>query len=81
MNAKEALNKIKWGEKEPEKYFVFYIDRISKELKKIKFSEIKKIEGSFFIMKKDGEETEIPIHRIRELRKENKLIWRRGNDS
>ena len=78
MNAKEELNKIKWGEKQPEKYFVFYIDRISKDLKKIPFAKIKKIEGNFFEIEENGKIAEIPTHRIREIRKDSKLIWRRG---
>ena len=77
MNAKEILNKIKWSEKEPEKYFIFYFDRISKNLVKIKFKDIKKIEGNFLIVEKQGKEAEIPIHRVREVRKQEKLIWRR----
>jgi len=47
-------------------------------LKKIEFRDIKNIEGNFLTVEKQGEEAEIPIHRIREIRKENKLIWRRG---
>jgi len=78
MNAKEILNKLKWDRsEEPEKCSVFYIDRISNKLEKIEFKKIKNIEGNFLILEKNGEETEIPIHRIREVRRENKLIWRR----
>ena len=78
MNAKEILNKIKWDiSAEPEEYFVFFIDRISQKLSKIRYEEIKKIEGNFFVIEKNSREAEIPIHRIREIRKGDKLIWRR----
>ena len=79
MNAKEILNKIKWdSSEEPEKCFVFYLDRISGGLKKVEFRKIKNIEGNFFEIEENGKITEIPIHRIREVRRENKLVWRRG---
>jgi uncharacterized protein (UPF0248 family) len=79
MNAKEILNKIKWDKsEEPDKCSVFYIDRISKKLEKIEFRDIKNIEGNFLVIEKNSEEVEIPIHRIREIRNEDKLIWRRG---
>ncbi|MBW3023192.1 DUF504 domain-containing protein [Candidatus Woesearchaeota archaeon] len=78
MNAKEMLNKIKWSDKEPEKYLIFYADRKSEKLAKVAFREINNFEGNFLVVEKDGKETEIPLHRIREIRKQEKLVWRRG---
>jgi len=79
MNAKEILNKLKWDKSaEPEKCSVLYTDRISQGLKTIPFQKIKKIEGNFFEIKEGGKTSEIPVHRIREIRKESRLIWRRG---
>ncbi|MBI1969749.1 DUF504 domain-containing protein [Candidatus Woesearchaeota archaeon] len=60
-----------------EEYVLFYYDRIEKVLKEIPATSIKKLEGTFLILHLEGEEVEIPLHRIREVRKEGKLIWKR----
>ena len=74
----DLLNRIKWDKNlNPDDYSIFYKDRIEKNLKEIAFKEIKKIQGTFLVLEKDGEETYIPMHRIREVRKNNKLVWKR----
>lgn len=74
----DLLNKIKWDKNlNPEEYSIFYLDRISDKLIEIKYKDIKKIEGSFMVLEKDNEETYIPLHRIREVRRNKKLVWRR----
>ena len=72
------LNKIKWDKREqPEEYIIFYFDRISKKLIKIKFKDIKRIEGNFMVLERNGEEVNIPLHRVREVKRLGKLIWKR----
>ena len=72
----DILNKIKWDKSEkPKETFVFYYDRIAKKLIKIPFTSIKDIGKNFFTVEKDGEDVEIPIHRIEEIRRKGKLIW------
>jgi len=78
MEIKDLINKIKWDKREiPEQYSFFYVDRISGKMNEIGFNDIKRIEGTFIIVEREGKEIEIPMHRIREVRKEGKLVWRR----
>ena len=75
---KSLLNKIKWDKREdPEQYSIFYFDRISKNLIELKYNDIKKINGTFIIVERNDEEVNIPTHRIREVRKNNKIVWKR----
>lgn len=74
----DLLNKIKWDKREkPEDYEIFYFDRVSKKLIRIPFTAIRRIEGNFMVVEKDGEEAEIPLHRIREVKKKGVLVWKR----
>jgi len=73
----DFLNKIKWDKREnPDDYSIGYWDNIDKKLIFIDFSEIKKIEGNFLLLDGD-EETYIPIHRVKEVRKKEKIVWKR----
>lgn len=72
------LNKIKWDKNlNPEEYSIFYLDRITKSLIEIRYNDIKKIEKSFMILEKNNEEVNIPLHRIRKVKRKNKLVWER----
>ena len=78
VTAKELLSRIKWDKNlKPEEYFIFYIDRVANKLAVIKYSDILKIDGSFMVLDKYPEEVYIPLHRIREIRRDGKLVWRR----
>ncbi len=75
---KDLLNKIKWdGSEHPEDYSIYYLDRIAEKLIKVDFNQINRIEGNFMVIDKHGEEVEIPLHRIREVRKKGNVIWKR----
>ena len=75
---KSLLNKIKWDKREaPEKYSIFYFDRISKKLIKVNYIGIKRLEGGFIIVEINNEEVNIPMHRIKEVRKNNIVVWKR----
>lgn len=75
---KDIINKIKWDKREnPEDYSLFYIDRISKELVELKMKDIARMESNFLVIKDEEEETNIPLHRIREVRKKDITIWKR----
>ncbi len=75
---KDLLNQIKWDKrKKPEEYSVFYFDRVEKKLIGIMFNDIKRIGGNFMIIEKNGDETNIPLHRIREVRRNTRLVWER----
>jgi uncharacterized protein (UPF0248 family) len=74
--AQDALNKIKWDKKlKPEEYTIEYLD--FGKLTAIPYTAIKKIEGLFMIIEKNGEETNIPLHRIRIIRQKGEIIWQR----
>ena len=77
LSIKDLLNKIKWDEKEnPDDYKIGYWDNVEKKLMFIKFDEIKKIEGNFLLLDRE-EETYIPMHRIKEVKKKGKVVWKR----
>lgn len=75
---RDLLNKIKWDPNEhPKDYTIFYYDRIKKINKKLRFDYIKEIESLFILVEVDDKKINLPIHRIREVRKNGKLIWKR----
>ena len=75
---KDFLNKIKWDDKiKKEDYAIHYLDNITKKLEPVKFIDIKRLEGTFIVLDRDGEETYIPMHRIREVREKAKPVWKR----
>ena len=73
----ELLNQIKWDRREnPDDYLIFYYDRILKKLIPIPYNKIKSIEGSFMVLDNE-EESNIPLHRIRKVAKNNAFVWER----
>mgnify|MGYP001587290988 CR=1 FL=1 len=74
---KDLLNKIKWDKREnPEQYSIFYLDRILNKLIQIPYTKIKKLEGSFMVLSNE-EESNIPLHRIKKVMKNNIVVWER----
>ncbi len=72
----DLLNKVKWDKNEnPEDYSIAYFDRVSSKNREIRFNDIKSIEGNFMIV--GEEESHIPLHRIREVKKKGTIIWQR----
>ena len=68
------LSKIKWDTKlNKEDCYIYYLDNINKKLTETKFNDIKEISKNFITL----EDKEIPLHRIKEIRKKEKLIWKR----
>ena len=73
---KDLINKIKWDKREnPKDYTLVYID-LRKE-KYIPYTAIKRLEGNFMILEENNQEVEIPLHRIRKVKKQDKIIWQR----
>ena len=71
------LNKIKWDKREnPEEYTIHYFDRILNKLISIPYRKIKRLEGSFIIVDNE-EETNIPLHRVKKVTKNNIVVWER----
>ncbi len=57
------------------KYVIKYYDEIAKMLKEIQHAHIKKVEHNFLVTEENGKEVFIPIHRIKQIHKEGKIIW------
>jgi len=75
---KDLLNKFKWDKRyKPDEYTIYYHDRFRDEMIPIDYNSIKKIEGSFMIIERDGDEVSIPLHRIHKVMKGRMLVWRR----
>ena len=75
---KNLLNKIEWDKREkPEDYELYFLDRIEDKYIKLKYKDIKRLEGSFMVIDKDAEEVSIPLHRIKFVKKKGKIIWQR----
>ena len=73
----DLLNKIKWDKREkPEQYTIFYRDRILNKLIQLPYTKIKKLEGSFMVLNNE-EESNIPLHRIKKVMKNNTIVWER----
>ena len=73
---KDIINKIKWDKRENPKYYsLVYMDLGKK--KEISYTDIKRLEGNFMIIEKNREETEIPLHRIKEVKKKGNVVWKR----
>jgi uncharacterized protein (UPF0248 family) len=71
------LNKIRWDKREnPEEYNIFYFDRILNKLISIPYKKIKKLEGSFMILNNE-EESNIPLHRVKKVTKNDIVVWER----
>jgi uncharacterized protein (UPF0248 family) len=76
---RELINKIKWDKKEnPDDYVFYYEDRKLKKLLPLRFNNIEKIENIFMIVVKENKETYIPMHRVKEVRKKDEVVWKRG---
>ncbi len=73
----ELLNKIKWDEREnPDDYSILYFDRILKKPIKIPYVKIKRIEDNLMVLDNE-EESNIPLHRIKKVEKNNIVVWER----
>ena len=74
----DIINKIKWDEKLQEEDFeIEYLD--FNNLVSMPYTSIKKIEGLFMLVEKDGKEINIPLHRIRKVKEKGKVIWQRSS--
>jgi len=75
----DLLNKIKWDKRENQEiYTIHYHDRVENINKSIKFTEIVSIDPPFMLIEINKKLTYIPLHRIREIRKQNKVVWKRS---
>ena len=73
---KELLTKLRWDPKEkPEEYTIAFIDL--GKLREVPYKALKRIEGTFLILDLKGKETEVPMHRVRKVKRNKKVVWER----
>ncbi|MBS3112307.1 DUF504 domain-containing protein [Candidatus Woesearchaeota archaeon] len=78
----DLLTKIQWDKKEnPEDYTICYFNISENNLKELKFDKIKEINKLFIIFEKGNKEFQLPVHRIREVRKDKEIVWKREEGS
>ena len=78
MPIDELLNKIKWDKREtPCDYVVFYFDRVEKKLQELPYQSIGKVLDGFIVTERGGEETYIPLHRVRFVERRGEVVWQR----
>ena len=73
-NVQEMLNRIKLFEQDSSVYTLLYIDRF-KNLKELKFSDIKKIDNNSVLFDDGGEEVEMPIERVKKVCRKDECLW------
>jgi uncharacterized protein (UPF0248 family) len=70
----DVLNQIKWDKNlKPGEYTIEYID--FGKLKSMPYSDIERIEDGFMIVG----DANIPLHRIRIIKKNGEIIWQRSS--
>lgn len=73
----DLLNKIRWDPKEnPKDYLIVYYDGVANKNFEIPFNEVSR-EGMFLILRRNNQEISIPLHRVKQLKKKDKIIWQR----
>ena len=77
LTAKQMLDKIKWSKKfDQDNITISYFDRKLNENIALNYKEAI-IEDNFIIIKKGNNLSEIPLHRLREIRNKGIIIWKR----
>jgi len=78
VTIKQLLDRIKWDERlNPEDFRVYYLDRIEKKLKEVRYVDIKRFEQGVIIIERNGKEINIPMHRIKRVTKAGFTFWKR----
>ena len=79
---RDLLDRIRWDpEFSKSEFAVGYYDRVAKRIVKVPFRRIDFAAGehfSFDAVEDDGSVHSVPLHRVREVWRDGKLIWRRG---
>jgi len=72
----ELIHKIKWDKREhPTETVLIYIDM--GKPKELAYTDIKRIEGTYMIVNQNGEEVDIPLHRVRQVKVKGAIVWER----
>jgi uncharacterized protein (UPF0248 family) len=77
----QLLHRIKWDPKFGRAEFVIgYYDRVRHDIVQVPLRDVQFEPGdhfSFTAVEADGSVHDVPLHRIREVRRDGKLIWQR----
>ena len=70
----ELFSKIKWDRREiPEGYSIVYKDL--KSTKEVDWEDIEGFDGGWMIINDNGVIKEVPIHRVRQIKNEGKVVY------
>lgn len=58
-------------------YIIEYYDELLKMHKKITHAVIRKLEHTYLVIERKGEEVFIPVHRIHKIHSEGKVLWQK----
>lgn len=73
----DFLNKLRWDKNlKAEEYTIVYFDRIAEKSFEVLFTEIGR-ESNFMLIRRNNQEVHIPLHRIREVRRNGNVVWER----
>jgi uncharacterized protein (UPF0248 family) len=75
---KDLLNMLKWDDRfSIEDYTLYYHDRLLDSEIAVDCKDIARLDGSFFVILRNGEEESIPLHRVTKVMKGGMNVWRR----
>lgn len=82
IRLKDLINKIKWDKREnPEDYVLDYWDNMIHKLIEFPYKAIKETSKNFITIEIDGEEKEIPMYRVKFVKKKGETVWKRRTSS
>ncbi len=77
----ELLNRIRWDKDYGDASFIIgYYDRVANKIIRVPFKQLDfdpQDHFDFSLVDEEGELHTVPLHRIREVFRNNKLIWER----
>lgn len=78
----DFLNKLKWDPNEdPLTYTFLYLDRVANKLREVKYKDIAEVKDGFMTIVKEDSEAQIPLHRIRVVKRGTDVVWERKGSS
>ncbi len=73
----DLLNKIRWDKNvKPEEYSLVIFDRVAVKYFEAPFTALGR-NGNFIVLKENGKEVMIPLHRIKQVKRQGKVVWER----
>jgi uncharacterized protein (UPF0248 family) len=74
----DLLNNLKRDKNEnPFQYTFSYLDRVANKLREVKYKDIAEVKDGFMTIVKEDSEAQIPLHRVKVVKKAGEVIWKR----